>query len=182
MNEDAKERIYQAASELLHELEVPERITSRQIATRAGVGVGLINYHFRSKDTLMHAVVSDRMMDQALHLQAREGLNPPEKLEAMLIALSDYAVAYEGTMRMALSFELLQGKIQTPLYIMPLLTEIFPDRDEMKLRLTAFQLITSLQAVALRPQQFSDFAGMDVRDKVQRDRLIKNLIQLNLQS
>jgi len=62
----------------------------------------------------------------------------------MLIALSDYAIAYEETLHMAQSIELLQVKIQTPLYIMSLLTEISPIRDEMKPRLTAFQLVTAL--------------------------------------
>ncbi len=183
MKEDAREKIYRAAGALLDEAGDPDRISTRQIAGRAGVGTGLINYHFQSKDKLLHAVISDRMSAMALELQSGRPAGPAdplERLESMLISLSDYTIRYEKSMQAAISFELQQGKVQTPLYIVPLLMDIFPERDEMLLRMSAFQLITTLQAVALRPSAFADYAGVNMRDKVQRDRFIRTLIRSSL--
>ena len=54
----ARNRIIKAAIELLDEHSDPARITVRQIAERAGVGTGLINYHFQTKDNLLQEAVS----------------------------------------------------------------------------------------------------------------------------
>lgn len=180
MEQDAKEKIYRAAEELLEETGDPAKITTRRIAERAGVGTGLINYHFQSRDKLLHEVISGKMTGMALLLQSGDssgGTDPLERLETMLISLSDYTIRFEKTMRTAISFEMLQGKIRTPLFIMPLLMELFPERDEMQLRVSAFTLITVLQALALRPTEFADYAGVDMRDKGQRDRFIRTLIR-----
>ena len=74
---NAKERILQAAIELLAEFET---ITVRQIAERAEVGIGSINYHFQSKDNLLNEAVGRMMGDQAARWY--------EPLEEALISLS----------------------------------------------------------------------------------------------
>lgn len=53
-NTDVKNRIIEAATELIeqHDGNVKE-ITARAIAGKAGVGLGLINYHFGSKEELI---------------------------------------------------------------------------------------------------------------------------------
>ena len=49
--EDEKEVIIKATTELIQENDGNiTKITSRRIAERAGVGLGLINYHFESKE------------------------------------------------------------------------------------------------------------------------------------
>lgn len=60
----ADERIIRTAMEILVEEEEPERITVRQIAQRAGVAVGAINYHFQSKEDLLSEAVG-RIFDDA---------------------------------------------------------------------------------------------------------------------
>ena len=51
---DHKEAIIQAAIELIVENDGhSEEITVREICNRAGVGLGLVNYHFGNKDRLM---------------------------------------------------------------------------------------------------------------------------------
>ena len=51
---DSKEAIIKAATELIEERgERLGSVTVREIGKRAGVGLGLINYHFGNKDELI---------------------------------------------------------------------------------------------------------------------------------
>ena len=55
---DNKEAIIQATIKLIEENgEHLEEITVRDICKNAGVGLGLVNYHFGSKDKLIEACV-----------------------------------------------------------------------------------------------------------------------------
>lgn len=60
---DNKEAIIQATIELIEENgEHLEEITVREICKRAGVGLGLLNYHFVNKDKLIELCV-ERMIN-----------------------------------------------------------------------------------------------------------------------
>ena len=57
--QDVREKIIHAATELLGELSDVEKVTVRQIAERADVAIGSINYHFKSRDNLLGIAVGD---------------------------------------------------------------------------------------------------------------------------
>ena len=84
---EAKDRIAKAAMEILNEVSDPDTITVRQIAQRAKVGVGLINYHFQTKENLLYRAVGDAIAQMAVHLQNQnsgENPDPVRKLKTML--------------------------------------------------------------------------------------------------
>jgi AcrR family transcriptional regulator len=58
----AKERIIEATIQLLCEGKKPNEITVAEITQLAGVGNGMINYHFQSKDNLMRTSVKRVMV------------------------------------------------------------------------------------------------------------------------
>ena len=182
---DAKARLLQATIEILNEEDDPARITVRQIAERAGVALGSINYYFQSKDNLLYEAVSHLMTSEATRWFAPDAqdatLDPVTRLKQLLKETSRIGIRYPKLMRIMVEYDLQHGEMTVPLMLMPLLHEISGGRrSEFELRLIALQLITTLQVMFLRAPTFRLYAGIDVLDDTQRDRGIDLLVDLAL--
>lgn len=71
----------------------------------------------------------------------------------------------------------IQGNIQTPLYYVPLLREIYKDqKDEIELIIIALQLHSILQITFLRSSAFQLYTGIDIYNKSQRDKFIDTCV------
>lgn len=182
-DKDAKERILKAAKELMDETNDLETVTMRQIAQRAGVGVGLINYHFQSRENLLYAAIGEVMISimDAFRRTPDEGATPEQKLKDMMTALCDAGAHHEKEMRLGSQYQLLSGDFSAAHYLMPALREACGHKhDENTLRLIALQLFTLTNLMLLRSDAFFRFSGADIMDKPQRDRLISQLIDIYL--
>ena len=177
---DPKKRILQAAMELLNEQE-PQGITIRKIAERAGVGIGLINYHFQSKDNLFNEAVGGSMGAAAtrwLNANEDEYPDPVLRLRSLLKETSTIGARFPTLLKIAVAYELQHGNFSVPQLIVPILREIFgPAKKEKELRLLAFQLVTALQVAAIRADAFQAYIGFDILDEAQRDRAIDILVE-----
>lgn len=185
--QDTRQLIIDTAKMLLDEAEDIEKITVRQIAERADIGIGLINYHFKSKDNLLSLAIGDIMAETILDF-SKSGtyadLEPVEKLKGVLKELYILSDKKEKLMHFILSRDIMNGNMQTPLHLIPLLKEIFGDRkDDIQLRILALQILYPIQVTGLNKEAFYMYSGMDVSDKEQRscfiDNLINNLISGN---
>lgn len=178
--EDPRTRILAAATALLNEGRDPQRITVRQIAERASVGTGLINYHFQSKDNLLNEVVSGMMMAEVGRWLAEAqdaSLDPQTRLRRLLKETARIGVQYPTHLQIMIAHEVQNATFSVPLLIVPLLREIYGGRKaEMQLRLIALQMVLPLQVAALQPASFRLYAGIDLFDSRQRDDLIDTLI------
>jgi TetR/AcrR family transcriptional regulator, regulator of cefoperazone and chloramphenicol sensitivity len=174
----ARIRILEAALLILHEKKNPEAVTIRDIAEKADVGIGLINYHFKSKDRLlMEAIGSEMAMAADLWQSMAENdeEDPRENLFKMLVQLSDMGAEQMYLLKMAASFELLEGEVNTPHFIVPFVKRI-TGYDDLDARLVAFSLISALQSAALRQEAFKNYSGYSMEDKHERDELVYRLI------
>ena len=179
----AKERILKAAKELMDETDNLESVTMRQIAQRAGVGVGLINYHFQSRENLLYTAIGEVMVSimDAFRQAPPEGASPVERLKAMMTALCDAGARHEKEMRLGAQYQLLSGDFSAAHYLLPALREAYGHRhDESALRLIALELFTLTNLMLLRSDAFFRFSGAHIMDKPQRDRLISQLIDIYL--
>ncbi|HEX2927866.1 MAG TPA: TetR/AcrR family transcriptional regulator [Ruminiclostridium sp.] len=177
---DARNKIIKAAIEILNEIGDIDKITVRQIAARANVGTGLINYHFNTKDNLLSIAVGDIMAQMAAGF-AQSGnctdMEPISKLKHMLKELYSYAEQHEKLLQFTLNQNIQKGDMQTPLFLVPVLRGIFgEDRDEMNLRIIALQIIAPIQTTVLCPSEFHLYSGVNLRDKQQRNNFIDNLV------
>ncbi len=178
---EAKERILVAAMQILsREDSDPERITVRQIAARAGVGVGLINYHFQNKDNLVKQAI-DRMngeiADQWQRSLDASIADPVERLKAMLKINASVGAGHARLARLSIQYELLRGDLEVPVVILPVLREIFGrEKGEQEIRVLAFILVTGLQVMLIREHAFRKYSGINIFDPEQREHWIDTIV------
>lgn len=175
---DTKARILEATQRLLEGTD-PEKITIREIAAEARIGIGLINYHFQSRDNLIREAVGMRLTTMAEIMENLEGDagNPAEYLKRMLTALSDIAMKNPKLTKVSVEYEMLKGNYRICLYLLPALKAATRgERSETELRLIAFQIIVALQNVYLRQDAFHFLTGIDIEKKDERDQLIHSIV------
>jgi len=178
--QDARQSIIDTTKSILEEVDDVEKITVRQIAERAGVGIGLINYHFKSKDNLLSIAIGDVMSKTIWSFTKTDdysNLEPTAKLKMMMKELYALAGSNEKLIRFILSREVLEGNMQTPLHLIPLLKEIFGNKkDDMQLRIIALQILHPIQVTGLNIDAFHMYSGIDLYNTEQRTRFIDMLI------
>jgi AcrR family transcriptional regulator len=177
--EETKKKIIEATINLLDSVEDPDDITIRRIAEGAGIGIGLINYHFISRENLMNEAVSIKMESMAGKLENLSEYqdNPLKYLKIMLIRMSDIAMKNRRLNKIIVEYDLLKGNFKICLYLLPILREIFKgSKSETDLRLIAYQIIVTTQSICLRQEAFHMLTGINVEIKTDRDSLINSIV------
>lgn len=177
---ETKERLLNAAIELLGEEKQIEKITSRLIAERAGVSLGSINYHFQSKANLLNEAVGRMTYEIAESwLEPVQGFDddPVGALKMLIKETSRVMARYAHLAKLSVENILMQGNFDVPLIIIPLLRAIYAhQKSEQELRLIAFQLIIPMQVAMLHDRAFLRYSGYDLYDDLQRDQLIEKQV------
>ena len=171
--QDARERIISSAIEILYEVSDIEKITVRQIAERANVGIGTINYHFNSKDNLLSFAIGEVManrVNEFLKPQKNSHLDPVENLKTMLKEVCSVAVANKKLVQFMLAKIISDGDMKTPLYFMPFL------KEEIELRVIALQILQPIQLAGISPASFLMYSGVDFYDENDRNKFIDMLV------
>lgn len=181
MNEDnlTKEKILHAARELFHETRNFNKITVRNIAKRAGVGVGLINYHFQTKENLFSLIIGENMKSfvNKMYEGKIDGQNSLERLKTMLkenaaIALKHYWVSKKGV-----EIEMKGGNKNTIKNLLPVLKKLFPAlHDEKQLKLLAYQLLVPLQIALIYPEAIQEELDFDIFNDDERNATIERMV------
>jgi AcrR family transcriptional regulator len=175
-----KEKILAATVALLKEEENPDRITVRQIAERAGVAVGAINYHFQSKDSLVNRAIRQMITDAATpwyESARRDDSDPATQLRQLTKDGVTAAFRYHKMSTHSLIYWVLNSEFEVETQILPLLREIYGQRKgETELRLLAFELVTTIQVAVLRRDAFRRFVGIDLKSAAEREAMLDTLI------
>ena len=175
---DHRETIIQAAIELIEEKgDRLDEITVREICRKAHVGLGLVNYHFGSKEKLIELCV-ERMVNgivrQFQHIRKKtEGLTPWEKLDYLGNMTLDFLFEHCAVSRISVLADMRTPKEddntqKTYGAYLPLVSACRPDWDEEIVKRKTFCLITVMQQTFLRSEAVSQVLGMDL--KIQENR------------
>ncbi|MHB8087844.1 MAG: TetR/AcrR family transcriptional regulator [Anaerolineaceae bacterium] len=179
---EAKQRIFDAVTVLLQEEVVTEKITMRRIAERAGVGIGLINYHFQSREKLLNEVVNQTMTiatESWFDPTRTDEIPALQRLRNILIETAQISAKYPQFAEISVTYDLLHGDFGIEKMILPILREHFgPLKTELEITTCALMLISCLQVILLRRIEFKTYSGINIFDDKQRDFLIDLMLNL----
>lgn len=180
-DKDVKKNIMQAALDLVEQGDgrIGE-VTVREIAAAAGVGVGLINYHFGSKDELMRlcaqTIVSEeleRLYDLAGRLKSVE---PLERLRELAKHACDFLAARPNLSRLSILTDLNRGDFagdntdRNMAAFLPLVAAASDASEEdVAVKFRTHILVHSLDAAFLRSASVRERIGLDFYKKEDRD-------------
>lgn len=183
---DNKEAIIRAAIALIDEKgENLNEITIREICKKADVGLGLVNYHFGSKDKLIELCV-ERMINEVVDRFERlreetEGLSPFEKLEylgnmTLSFMFDRYAVSRISVLTDMNTPKEYDNTSRTYEAYLSLVADCRPDWDEETVKRKTFCLITVMQQSFLRHEVIRHAIGTDLTVKEEREAFHKQIL------
>lgn len=184
---EAREKIIDAATALITEQGGAENVTTRDIAARAGVGVGLINYHFQTKENLIALCVQRIIGDVIARFDTLyKGLDmePIEKLRFLLKSTARFLAEHPGISRVSITTDMLapskdDNTAQTLDAYFPVVREVCAGKaTETEMRTLLHLTVSALQSAFLRDEAFGAFAGFHFANDTQRDQLVDIIIYI----
>lgn len=172
-----KEKLINAAAELICEGADGSDATSRAIAKRAGVQLSMINYCFGSREALLYEVFSRNRQKYIKSLKIeqilRSEIPPKEKLRKMHYIVAEFLIKEYKITRAVMGYVLLHRDLSREQSSLPFVKAHFAGRKtEQECRIIAYELSSMLQLIIYRLDDFRELTGMDLRDKKQLHRLI----------
>lgn len=180
-NTKVKDKIMNATTKLIEECVSIENVTMRDIAAESDVAVGLINYHFQTKENLINQCVQKIIGDiinkfEALHHSLT--LEPLDKLRFLVKSTCSFLAQNQGISKVSILSDLFAGNCsdntsQTIKAYLPVMRDIYGEsKSDMELYLCTHILIATLQSAFLRRDVFMQNAEVDFNDTEQRERFL----------
>lgn len=159
-------------------------ITTRMIAEKAGVGVGLINYHFHTKDNLVELCVQSIISDvvQRFRPNLEAGLEPRERLKKAVKLVADFLADNPSLSRISvLADHAKPGYHDNTMNTVTGLLALWSNGGEEETsqeshKLMMFSLVSLIQAAMLRREMTASLMGFDFDKKEERDRFLDFLV------
>ncbi len=187
-NSNLKEAIIQATTDLIQESNGDvNKITLRKIAERADVALGLINYHFGSKEQLIVLCVQRIINNVVMHFSpdkmdysVKDGFEDKERLADWAKQVYDFLFANHAIASISILGDMQNYHTKSNSFYtqkgfsMALQNEV----DAEKKRLLAFMLTSSMQVAFLSGDSSKEILGYDLRNKCERDRFVESLVEM----
>ena len=183
---EVKERIIKAATELIEESGgKTESITSRKIAERADVALGLINYHFNNKDNLIN-ICTKRILSGIImcFLPDEDGIevhSDKEQVAQRAKKVLDYIFRYPSVSGISTMEDLREYTMRGNSVAIQKGFSLAINKktmDEDTKRLLVFMLTSAIQTAFLARGVSKDVLGYDVTVKSERDACVQRMTEI----
>ncbi|HEX3037706.1 MAG TPA: TetR/AcrR family transcriptional regulator [Oscillospiraceae bacterium] len=178
-SEEIKEKIMAATIDMLEKSNGKiENITIRGIAQTVGIGTGLINYHFGTKENLIEQCVQRIIQDviTVFKPQMQKGLDETGRLKETAKQVMDFLAKNPEISKISILGDMVNPMIldNTTKTVMGFLTVMEPEKKQAKLLTYCFTLI--LQGLFLRKEITKNTVGFDFNCKAERDTFIDFIV------
>ncbi|MEQ8200251.1 MAG: TetR/AcrR family transcriptional regulator [Syntrophomonadaceae bacterium] len=188
-----KQKIIQAAMNIIAE-EGLEKTTVRKIASRAGVNIAAVNYHFGGKDAVINqsfATVTKELRDSFRFLKYIDGQGITN-LSMFINEYTDIMCKYPDLLKNAIDLVIRRRVIEVD-YLTFLQTEgidliesmigrIRPDLDQLQVHLKALQLISELSYPFLLGDLTREMLGVDLQNPETRRQYTSMVLRSHCQA
>lgn len=180
-SEKTKEKILQQTIVLIKEYDgKTDKITIRKIAERSGVGIGLINHHFESKERLIENCVQ-KIINGVIYSFKPDVCNSDNSIEIVKCVakqVMDFLMDNQQISRISIIGDLSNPKaadntMGTVIGFAGCLSKGKPTEEDIR---SAFMLTSILQESFLRKDLLKSSLGIDFYDKSERDSYIDSII------
>ena len=186
--DNSKELLIEATINLINEYNGDvSKVTIREIATRSGVAVGLINYLFGNKDNLITICVQKIILNVVAtftpNLNIDSSLDNNSKAKYKLSATAKQVFEFLFNNKSIARISILNdykdysdnsNSSMTIKGFTRLLGDL--EVDELKKERIAFYLTSTMQVAFIRSLSNSNYLGYDFTNKESRDKFIDDLI------
>lgn len=183
---EVKEIIISSTIELIEQSNGDiKKITSRSIAEKSGIALGLINYHFKSKEKLIalcvQRIINNVLMNFApdkVDYVKDDGLTDKERLISFAKQTYDFLFANYSLVKISIlsDFANYQPKSNSALTQMGFRFALRGNIPEYKKKLIAFSLTSIMQDAFLAGENSEAIVGYNLIDKEQRDRFVSDTV------
>ncbi|MCI7768153.1 MAG: TetR family transcriptional regulator [Oscillospiraceae bacterium] len=167
-----KEKLINAASELMQSCSDGSEVTSRAVAERAGVRLSMINYCFGSKEAMLFEAFSrnEKAYRESPRLQGiiSSDISPKEKLKRLHLAAAEFLISRYKFTKAITGYVLLHRDLSREQASLPFVMAHYGGRrSESECRLIAYELSSMMQLAIYRLEDIKEFSGLDLRDREQ---------------
>lgn len=183
MKASIREKIIAVTMELMKEsMGDINQITTRTISERANVGVGLINYHFQTKDNLINICVQ-RFISKSIE-DFRPNIDPhaktSEKLKQSISGVNKFLIDNESVSKISIiqdhiNPEMDDNTMRSVRGINNSLMNYSADANEKNI--LVFALVSFIQNLFLRKELCKDLFGFDYDNDDERNRVLTLIIE-----
>lgn len=183
---NVKEAIIKATTELIEENNGDiKAVTSRAIAERSGIALGLINYHFKSKDKLIELCVQ-RIVNKILlcfYTVNGEDGNVINSVIKQAKQVMDFFFENKAMAKIFILSDLKEYRAKNNSVATQngLKLTIGDKVDNQKKRLLCFILTSALETAFLAGDCAKDILGCDLNDKDERDFFVEDTVLMLFQ-
>lgn len=187
MNEKdtAKQRLINVTLELICQGKKPSEITVADITEKAGVGNGMVNYHFQSKDNLMRTTVKEVMVcaKKALpdKLKPYANASAEQRLSIILNESIDFFAENPEISKIAILDNLSNDDDTIHLLsdvsvFNDCLNELY-DNDKYKIWIKNYIIASFFNYIFLKAEAIKKETGFDFYNKIQRGEAVDNFVK-----
>lgn len=179
-----KESIIKSATELIEENKGDvTKVTARAVAAKSGVALGLINYHFKSKDNLIEICVQ-RIINKILFCfysddDLSDDVSDRQRLINRGRRIFDFFFDNRPMAKIFILSDLknYQPKSNTAAVQSGFKMALRGDTDHKKKRILSFMLTSAIETAFLTGDKSADILGYNLEIKEERDMLVEEMVE-----